>query len=109
MKSKKRILIVDDDYAIRNILTRYLLIQGYAVETAKDGQEALQILAGYHFDAVLTDLHMPYMDGLTLTHQIRKNDPQTYIVMMTSDIWISAQEEGLADYVVNKPFKTKRN
>lgn len=105
MKPKRRILIVDDDYDVRNTLSEYLLIQGYAVETAKNGLEALQVLAEYHFDAVLTDFQMPHLDGLNLAYQIRKNDPQTFIIMMTGDIWMSTQEEGLADYVVKKPFK----
>jgi len=105
MKPKKRILIVDDDYDVRNILSRFLLIQGFAVETAENGLEALEIFTENQFDAVLTDFHMPRMDGLTLARQIRIEDPQTLIIMMTSDIWMSAQKECLADYVVEKPFK----
>ena len=105
MKPKRRILIVDDDYDVRNVLSRFLLIQGFEVVTAENGLEALQVLAENHFDAVLTDFHMPRMDGLTLARQIRIDDPQTFIIIITSDIWMSAQEEGLADYVVKKPFK----
>jgi len=105
MKPKRRILIVDDDYDVRNVLSQFLRSQGYAVETAENGLNALQVLAENHFDAVLTDFHMPRMDGLTLARQIRIDDPQTFIIIITSDIWMSAQEESFADYVVEKPFK----
>ena len=104
MKSKKRILIVDDDYAIRNILTRFLLIQGFEVKTAENGLEALEIFTENHFDAVLTDFQMPGMDGIKLAHQIRKYDPKKLIIMMTSNM-MSRQEEGLVDHVVEKPFE----
>jgi CheY-like chemotaxis protein len=105
MKPKRRILVVDDNYDVRNILSEYLLIQGFAVETAENGFEALEKFSGNHFDAVLTDFHMPRMDGLTLARQIRINDSQILIIIITSDIWMSAQKEGFVDYVVEKPFK----
>ena len=105
MKSNIRILVVDDDYHIRNVLSRFLLSQGCVVQTVENGLDAMQVLAENHFDAVLTDFHMPHMDGLTLARQIRINNPQTFIIIITSDIWMSAKEEGLADYIVEKPFK----
>ena len=105
MKSKKRILIVDDDYDIRNILSRYLLIQGFEVETADNGLEALEIFTEMYFDAVLTDFQMPGMDGIKLADQIRKHDPKKLIIMMTSNRLMSSQEEELVDYVVEKPFE----
>ena len=105
MKSKKRVLVVDDDHEVRNILSSFLLLQGFAVETTENGMEALEIFTENHFDAVLTDFHMPYMDGLTLARQIRIDDPQILIIIITSDIWMSAQEKALVDYVIEKPFR----
>jgi len=105
MKLKKRVLIVDDDYDIRNILSRYLLIQGFEVETADNGLEALEIFTEIYFDAVLTDFQMPGMDGIKLADQIRKHDPKRLIIMMTSNKLMSSQEEELVDYVVEKPFE----
>ena len=105
MKSKKRILIVDDDYDIRNILSRYLLIQGFEVETADNGLDALEIFIEMYFDAVLTDFQMPGMDGIKLADQIRKHDPKKLIIMITSNKLMNSQEEELVDYVVEKPFE----
>jgi len=105
MKSKKRILVVDDDYDIRNILSKFLLIQGFEVETADNGLEALEIFTENHFDTVLTDFQMPGMDGIKLAHQIRKNDPKKLIIMMTGNKLMSRQEDELVDHVMGKPFK----
>jgi CheY-like chemotaxis protein len=107
MKSKKRILIVDDNYDVRNILSEFPLIQGFEVETAENGLAALEIFTKKNFDAVLTDFQMPCMDGIKLAHQIRLNDPKTLIMMMTSDINIlmGIQEKDLVNHVVEKPFR----
>ena len=105
MKLKKRVLVVDDDHDVRNILYRFLLLQGFAVETTENGMEAFEIFTENHFDAVLTDFHMPCMDGLTLARQIRMDDPQILIIIITSDIWMSTQEKALVNYVIEKPFR----
>jgi len=105
VKLKKRVLVVDDDHDVRNILSRFLLLQGFAVETTENGTKALEIFNENHFDAVLTDFHMPRMDGLSLARQIRINDPQIIIIIITSDIWMSTQEKALVDYVIEKPFR----
>jgi two-component system response regulator AtoC len=102
---KQRILIVDDNNDIRDILSEFLLIQGFEAECADNGMEALSLFFKYHFDAVLTDFQMPCMDGLTLAHEIRKKEPKTLIIMMTSDIWMSIQKKDFVDYVVEKPFR----
>ena len=102
---KQRILIVDDNYDILNILSEFLLVQGYEAECAGDGVEALSLLSECHFDAVLTDFQMPRMNGLYLAHEIRKQEPQILIIMMTSDIYMSVKEYDFMDYVVEKPFR----
>ena len=105
MKLKKRVLVVDDDHDVRNILSRFLLLQGFAVETTENGMEAFEIFTGMYFDAVLTDFQMPGMDGIKLADQIRKHDPKKLIIMMTSNKLMSSQEEELLNYVVEKPFE----
>jgi CheY-like chemotaxis protein len=104
---KQRILIVDDNNDILDILSEFLLIQGLEAECAGNGVEALSLFSEYHFDAVLTDFQMPCMNGINLAHEIRKKEPQTLIIMMTSDTWMSVQENDFIDYVVEKPFRLK--
>lgn len=104
---KQRILIVDDNNDILDILSEFLLTQGFEAECAGNGVEALSLFSEYHFDAVLTDFQMPRMNGLNLAHEIRKKEPQTLIIMMTSDIWMNVQEYDFMDYVVEKPFRLK--
>jgi len=102
---KQRILIVDDNTLIRDMLSEFLLIQGIDTKCAENGIEALNLFLKYDFDVVLTDFKMPCMDGLTLADEIRKNAPETLIIMMTSDIWMSFEEKVFVDYVVEKPFR----
>jgi CheY-like chemotaxis protein len=80
-------------------------MQGFEIKCAGNGLDALSLFSEYHFDAVLTDFQMPCMYGLNLAHEIRQKKPQTLIIMMTSDIWMSVKEYGFMDYVVEKPFK----
>lgn len=105
MESKKRILIVDDNNENRDILSEFFLIQGFEVETANNGLQALNLFFEYHFDALVTDFQMPCMDGLTLADEIRKKEPEILIIMMTGDILTSIQEIDLVDYVLKKPFR----
>lgn len=66
MSEESRILVVDDDAAIRRVLQRSLRGWGYRCETAADGRAALDKLAGSDFDVAMIDLQMPRMDGLSL-------------------------------------------
>ena len=101
---KQRILIVDDNIDLLETLSEFLLKQGFEAKCAGDGLDALSLFSAYHFDAVLTDFHMPHMNGLDLAQRIRKKKPHTLIIMMTSDIWMSAQEYDFIDYIVEKTF-----
>ena len=67
------ILIVDDIAANRKLLRVQFEAEGFAVVEAADGIEALEVLAGEPFDAVLSDILMPRMDGYRLCHEVRKN------------------------------------
>jgi two-component system, OmpR family, response regulator len=68
----KTILIVDDDILILNLVHIHLTDQGYHVLQAKDGMEALEVLKKEACDLAIVDVMMPFMDGYTLTKQIRK-------------------------------------
>jgi response regulator RpfG family c-di-GMP phosphodiesterase len=105
---RPRVLVVDDEETIREMLAEFLELEGYFVETAEDGMAALDVLTGGHFDLVLTDLKMPRMGGITLLEQINKHSPATMAVIMTGfgtvETAIDAMKRGAHDYVL-KPFK----
>src|SRR5258708_2403675 len=72
MNPSPRILVVDDNKVIRELVTRQLAKLGAESETAVDGREALDKLSKSHFDVVFMDVQMPEMDGITATQEIRR-------------------------------------
>jgi putative nucleotidyltransferase with HDIG domain len=105
--STGRILIVDDEEPIREVLASLLEAAGYESNTATNGAEALQCLEGGGFDLVLSDILMPVMDGLELLKRIHGREPDLPVVMVTAmnDISaaIGALRTGAYDYLL-KPF-----
>jgi DNA-binding NtrC family response regulator len=105
---KIRILVVDDEMSIRESLSGWLQQDGYQVETAPGGPEALAKTQENHYDIMLLDVKMPEMDGLTLLKRLKEVDPDTLIVMMTAhgDIHdaVEAMKLGAYDYLL-KPFE----
>ncbi len=105
-----RVLVVDDEETIREMLAEFLEMEGYKVATAEDGMAALSAMEDAHFDLVLTDLKMPRMGGITLLEQIGKHAPSTMAVIMTGfgtvDTAIDAMKRGAHDYIL-KPFKVR--
>jgi cyclic di-GMP phosphodiesterase len=102
-----RILVVDDEQAIRDVLTEGLTDSGYACETASDGVEALDKVRGDSFALVVSDIDMPQMDGVQLLQEIKKLKPDTEIVMLTGvvdvETAIQSMRLGASDYLT-KPF-----
>ena len=102
-----RLLIVDDDEAIRSVLDEYFTSGGYEVVTAGDGEDALKKFVPGGFDCVISDLMMPKIDGLELLKMIRMQDSRVFFLMITGfpDInnAVDAIKEGAYDYVT-KPF-----
>lgn len=84
MEKKKRILLVDDEPDFVELISHRLQINGYEVIAAADGKEALNILEKERFDAVLLDIIMPQMDGLTTLKLIRKRDKDLPVFMLTA-------------------------
>ncbi|MDV6379106.1 response regulator transcription factor [Sporosarcina sp. GW1-11] len=100
------ILVADDDKEIREGIEIYLKNEGYAVLKAKDGQEALELLASNEVHLLILDIMMPNMDGITATFKIREmqNVP---IIMLSAKVEDSDKIHGLsvgADDYVTKPF-----
>jgi two-component system response regulator MprA len=103
------ILVVDDDAAVRESLRRALQLEGYAVELAGDGAEALErIQSGARPpDAVVLDVLMPHLDGLEVCRQLRKSGVRLPVLMLTARDEVSDRVAGLdagADDYVVKPF-----
>ena len=106
-KKYQRVLVVDDEMNIRDILSGMLSILGFEVAVARNGDEALDIFLNNAIALVLTDLNMPGMDGWTLTSHIKEKSPSTPVVMMTGSEKSSVIEklkESRVDSVIFKPF-----
>jgi two-component system OmpR family response regulator len=102
-----RILVVDDERAVREALERALRLEGYEVELAADGQEALMALARRTADAVVLDVLMPTMDGLETARALRRMGNTTPILMLTARHEVDDRVAGLdagADDYLTKPF-----
>jgi CheY-like chemotaxis protein len=82
--SVRRILIVDDEPALREILAAVLADEGYAVQTAPDGRSALDLIAAAPPDLVITDISMPRLDGWGLLTQIRQDDPTLPVLLISA-------------------------
>jgi two-component system response regulator AtoC len=104
----KRVLIVDDEENFRHMLSVILKKEGYDVEAASNGEEALQKISLSPFDQILCDIRMPKMDGLEFLNETKKTGVDSAIIMMsaygTVDIAIEAIKLGAYDYI-SKPFK----
>jgi CheY-like chemotaxis protein len=110
MDNDKRILIVDDSDELTHVIADFMSMFGYRVYTAKDGVDALKCMENEAVDVVVTDIHMPRMDGYTLMTEIKSRHPHTPIVLITgfsvSEAKKLAFEKG-ADAFVAKPFHLK--
>ena len=102
-----RILIVEDEVKIAQFIKRGLKEEGYAVDVANDGEEGHFLLSSNEYDAIILDLMLPKIDGLTLCHTLRKEGNQTPIIMLTAKDTVKDKVKGLdsgADDYLPKPF-----
>jgi CheY-like chemotaxis protein len=110
MDNDKRILIVDDSDELAHVIAEFMGMFGYRVFTARDGVDALKFMETETMDVVVSDIHMPRMDGYTLMTEIKSRYPSTPIVLITgfsvSEAKKLAFEKG-ADAFVAKPFHLK--
>jgi len=106
---RARILVVDDERAVRDLISDALKIEGHDVLTASDGKEGLDLISQHRFDLVFCDLRMPEMDGQALYEEVQRDHPQ----ILKRIVFVTAQANS-ADYgpflrttgipVIEKPF-----
>ncbi len=105
--SRMRILVVDDDPDIRDLLRDRLASEGYSIHTAKDGREAVEILLKGITDGVMLDIGIPELDGIEVLSRLRQNDQALPVIIMTAvealDRALLAMERGAQAYLL-KPF-----
>ena len=108
-----KILVVDDDKTTRKLLSLYLKAKGYEVVTAENGLDAMEKLGTENINLVVTDMNMPYMDGIELTKNLRADDSwkDLPILMVTTeaddDERKKAYDTGVDDYLV-KPANAEQ-
>jgi DNA-binding response OmpR family regulator len=85
-----RILVIDDERALRETIAETLRMDGFDVQTAADGKAGLELIGRTPFDVVLSDLRMPEMDGRALYHEVRREHPHA----LDRFVFLSAQTRG---------------
>ncbi|MGA2455521.1 MAG: response regulator transcription factor [Solirubrobacteraceae bacterium] len=107
MPEQARILVVDDEPAVQNALLRALTLEHYDVTKAVDGQEALERIGASPYEAIILDIAMPRMDGLTVCKRLREGGDSTPVLMLTArgevDDRVAGLDAGADDYLI-KPF-----
>ncbi|HAD98087.1 MAG TPA: response regulator [Cryomorphaceae bacterium] len=110
MSETGRILIVDDEPLIRDALAFKLTKEGYYVETAEDGEKAIEILDRERFDVIISDVMMPFISGFELLQILKERGTEAPVLMLTSLNSESAVNKALdlgADDFMTKPFSPK--
>jgi DNA-binding NtrC family response regulator len=105
---KEKILVVDDEEAIREVISTLLDAQGFRCTTCANGRLGLESFRKDSYDLVLSDIVMPEMDGLKLLSELRRADPDIPVIMVTAmhdiSIALEAIRAGAYDYIL-KPFE----
>jgi two-component system response regulator PilR (NtrC family) len=104
----EKILVVDDEQSLREVLSIMLKRAGYAVTSAIDGEDAVELLQKEIYDLVITDLRMPKVDGLEVLRAVKSASPETVVLIITAfasaDSAVEAMKQGAYDYLT-KPFQ----
>lgn len=104
-----RILVVEDEPDLNNIITKYLKKNGYGVDSVFDGEEALDYLRSCSYDLVVLDIMLPKLDGYQVAEKLREDKNNTLILMLTARDDIDDKIKGLetGDDYLTKPFDFK--
>jgi CheY-like chemotaxis protein len=106
-----RVLVVDDDPTILEVISTFLESKGYSVETSVNGQQALESIEQVEFDLVISDIEMAGMNGFELLRRIRESYPKIGIILMTGYEEahpLSAALRAGADGYISKPFSLRK-
>ncbi|MBI4475969.1 MAG: response regulator [Acidobacteria bacterium] len=110
-KARPRILVVDDEASIREVLSKTLALAEYDVDVANDGSSALERLRSGEYDLLITDLKMPGVDGLTVIREVRRSNPSMPIIIVTGYSTEAAAIEAInlgVNGYLTKPFRVPR-
>lgn len=105
-----KILLVEDDLDLVKVLNKILILNGYIVDCANDGIEALDYLRINSYDLVIMDIMMPRLDGISTLKKIRKDGNSVPVLLLTAKSMVDDKVEGLdngADDYMTKPFQSK--
>jgi CheY-like chemotaxis protein len=110
MTEQSKILVVDDSKELTEVIHEYMETCGFTVETTTESTDALRLIAANGYDVIISDIHMPVIDGLELMGLIKNRYPDLPVVLITgysiSEARKIAMEKG-ADAFVAKPFHMK--
>ena len=110
--TERRVLVVDDEKSMREMLEMLLRAEEYHVDLARDGREAIKRLAEEHYDVVLTDLNMPHANGIEVLEESKRCSPSTQVLLLTAfgtdHSALVAMAEGAYGYL-EKPFKVEND
>lgn len=111
-ENAEKILVVDDDDAIRTMVERILRREKFHVESARDGFEAIEKLSRNEYSTILLDLMMPRVDGLQVLRflETERNAPKPWVIVMTANTHIASAAEGAKPLfrVLSKPFDIRQ-
>ena len=107
MKKKTKLLYVDDEEALRILVKNQLVLEGFTVDTADDGDTALEMIKKNGYDVILLDIRMPRVNGIEVLDHLRKMKTRSRIIMLTAvddlTVAVEAVKHGASDYLT-KPF-----
>ena len=111
IRKLNRILVVDDEKFIRQLLADFLSLQGYAVQTAASGEQALEIVAAVEPQLVIMDIKMPGLNGLEVLRRIKATHEDVGVIMLSAfgdSATIQAARRQGADFYLQKPVNLDR-
>ena len=106
-KSKLRLLVVEDEKKLCDMIAKSLHLAGYEVDTCNDGEQALEMIYAELYDLIVLDLNLPGVDGMEILRELRKENEETKVLILSARSQIADKVEGLdsgANDYMEKPF-----